>query len=67
MTDDWCCFLKAGDLVGLQNLHPDWGSSAIVIRVKAPYQIYLWANGTEATIPWDRREQYITGVLSEGR
>ena len=59
--------MKAGDLVGLKNLHPCWGSSAVVIKIHEPYQIYLLSGCGESSIPWDKRDRYISGVLNESR
>ena len=59
--------MQVGDLVGLKNLHSDWGSPAVVIKIHAPYQIYLLSGCGESSIPWDKRDRYITEVLSESR
>ena len=65
--------MKVGDLVTLKNLHPEWGSMALVIKIHITKwgtgQIYLIAGGspTPQSIPWVGRDQYIAEASSESR
>ena len=58
--------MKAGDLVKLKNLHPDWGTIALITGIRTTSaglgQIYLLANGTQRAIPWVGRTKYLEAI-----
>ena len=59
--------MKVGDLVKLKNLHPEWGTIALITRVHACEktglgQVYLLANGTKRSIPWIGRTKYLEAI-----
>ena len=57
--------MKVGDLVRLKNLHPEWGTMALIIGSNWS-QIHLFANGTRRSVPVYRRFEYLE-VLNENR
>jgi hypothetical protein len=64
--------MQNGDLVILKNLAPDWGKVAFVTKVYVTScgtgQISLFAKGgMRCTIPWHKRDKYISEVISESR
>ena len=59
--------MEVGDLVRLQNLHPDWGEIAWVYKIHLTAcgtgQIYLISNGRSCSLPWLERQKYIKEVI----
>jgi len=62
--------MKIGDLVKLKNLHPEWGTIALVTGIRTTSaglgQIHLLANGHRCAIPWVGRTKYLE-ALNESR
>jgi len=62
--------MKVGDLVKLKNLHPEWGTIALVTGIRTTSagtgQIHLLANGTQRAISWIGRTKYLE-ALNETR
>ena len=58
--------MKAGDLVKLKNLHPDWGTIALITGIRTNDQglgqVYLLANGTKRAVPWLGRTEYLEAI-----
>ena len=63
--------LLQGDLVILKNLHPSWGKIALITDIHITScgtgQIHLIADGLQATIPWLKKDKYISRVADESR
>ena len=60
--------MKAGDLVRLKNLHPDWGVTNIIVTEYGLGQISMMSCGHRlCAIPWIKRDKYIEGVINESR
>ena len=64
--------MKVGDLVRLKNLHPSWGKIALITNINVTEyglgQISLMSGGCmDCTIPWIKRDKYISEVVSESR
>jgi len=62
--------MKKGDIVRLKNLHPSWGKIGIVTSVNVTEaglgQINMIARGCmKCSIPWLKRETYISEVINE--
>jgi len=62
--------MKAGDLVRFKNLHKEWGSIGLIIRIhKTDWQtgqVILWGIIKNCAIPWHQRHHYMD-VISEER
>jgi|ETNvirnome_2_130_1030620.scaffolds.fasta_scaffold02617_7 hypothetical protein len=62
--------MKAGDLVRFKNLHPSWGSIALITRIhKTDWesgQVYLCGVVMNCAIPWLKRHHFMD-VISEDR
>ena len=61
--------MKVGDLVKLNDLHPEWGKVGLITRVNVTgianmSQVYLLAGGTSRTIPWLQKDKYMK-VINE--
>jgi hypothetical protein len=64
--------MKVGDLVRLKNLHPSWGEIALITNINVTKsglgQISLISSGcAQGSIPWIKRDTYISEVISESR
>lgn len=61
--------MKAGSLVRLKNLHPEWGEFALVTHVNVTQyglgQVHVLASGNRRTIPWINRDKYISPFCEE--
>lgn len=64
--------MKVGDLVKLQNLSDEWGLTAIITNIKisdsntGTISLFTSVLG-DCSIPWHKRDVYISEVLSESR
>ena len=62
--------MRAGDLVKLKNVHPEWGTVALITEILTTSagtgQIVLLAGGTHRAIPWIGRTKYLE-ALNESR
>jgi hypothetical protein len=58
--------MKVGDLVKLKNLHPEWGTIALITGIRTNDQglgqVYLLANGTKRAVPWLGRTKYLEAI-----
>jgi hypothetical protein len=58
--------MRAGDLVKLKNLHPDWGTIALITEIRTTSaglgQVILLAGGTYRAIPWIGRTKYLEAI-----
>ena len=61
--------MKVGDLVKLKNLHPEWGTIALITGIRTNDQglgqVYLLANGTKRAVPWLGRTKYLEAISEE--
>ena len=61
--------MKVGDLVKLKNVHPEWGTIALITGIRTNDQglgqVYLLANGTKRAVPWLGRTKYLEAISEE--
>ena len=62
--------MRAGDLVKLKNVHPEWGTIGLITEILTTSagtgQVVLLAGGTYRAVPWIGRTKYLE-ALNESR